>query len=99
MRTILGSALTDDLIAANPCHIRGAGNSHRVHQIKPASLTELDRIIAELPDRYGLMILFACWCARVKLNWTSASRDAAVFGDPKAFDLTTSRPSSPRPGP
>jgi cytochrome P450 len=24
--------------------------------------------------------------ARVKLNWTSANRDAAVFGDPEAFD-------------
>ena len=24
--------------------------------------------------------------ARVKLNWTSANRDEAVFGDPDAFD-------------
>jgi integrase len=63
LRTILGSAVTEDLIPSNPCHLRGAGNSRRVHQIKPASLAELERIIAELPDRYGLMVLLASWCA------------------------------------
>lgn len=63
LRTILASAVTEDLIPSNPCHIRGAGNSKRVHQIKPASLAELEKIIAELPDRYGLMILLASWCA------------------------------------
>jgi integrase len=63
LRTILGSAVTEDLIPANPCHIRGAGASRRVHQIKPATLTELEKIIAEMPDRYRLMVLLACWCA------------------------------------
>jgi integrase len=63
LRTILGSAVTEDLIPSNPCHIRGAGNSRRVHQIKPASLAELEKIVAALPDRYRLMILLAAWCA------------------------------------
>jgi integrase len=63
LRNILGSAVTEDLIPSNPCHIRGAGNSKRVHQIEPATLAELERIIAALPDRYGLMVLLASWCA------------------------------------
>jgi integrase len=63
LRTILGSAVTEDLIPANPCHIRGAGNARRKHQIKPATLAELEKIIAELPDHYGLMVLLASWCA------------------------------------
>jgi integrase len=63
LRTILGSAVTEDLIPASPCHIRGAGSSKRVHQIKPATLAELEKIIAELPDRYGVMVLLASWCA------------------------------------
>jgi integrase len=63
LRNILGSAVTEDLIPSNPCHIRGAGNSKRVHQIKPASLAELEKIISALPDRYGLMVLLASWCA------------------------------------
>ena len=63
LRTILTSAVTEDLLASNPCHIRGAGNSKRVHHIKPATLPELERIITALPDRYGLMVLLASWCA------------------------------------
>jgi integrase len=63
LRTILGSAVTEDLITANTAHIRGAGNSRRVHQIKPATMAELEKIIASLPPRYGLMVLLACWCA------------------------------------
>jgi integrase len=63
LRTILSSAVIEDLIASNPCHIRGASNSKRVHQIKPATLPEIERIITALPDRYGLMVLLASWCA------------------------------------
>jgi integrase len=63
LRTILGNAVTDDLIPSNPCHIRGAGNSKRVRQIKPASLAEVEKIIAEVPDRYRLMVSLASWCA------------------------------------
>jgi integrase len=63
VRTILGSAVTEDLIPANPAHIRGAGNSKRQHQIKPASLAELEMIVAAMPDRYRLMVLLASWCA------------------------------------
>jgi integrase len=63
LRTILAGAVTENLIAANPCHIRGAGNSRRVHKIKPASPAELKKIITALPDRYGLLVLLASWCA------------------------------------
>lgn len=63
LRTILGSAVADELILANPCHIRGAGSSKRVHKIKPATLAELEAIMAALPPRYRVMILLASWCA------------------------------------
>ena len=38
LRTILATAVHDGLIPRNPCHIRGAGNSKRVHKIKPLDL-------------------------------------------------------------
>ena len=63
LRTILAQRVTEGLLAANPCHIRGAGSSKRVHKIKPATLGELEAIVAALPDRYGLMVLLASWCA------------------------------------
>jgi integrase len=62
LRTILGSAVHDGLIAANPCHIRGGGNSKRVHKIKPLTLPELERLVSHMPDHLKLLVLLAAWC-------------------------------------
>lgn len=62
LRTILGQAVRDEVIRANPCHIRGAGNAKRVHKIKPATLPELEVIVTSMPERYRLMTLLAAWC-------------------------------------
>lgn len=62
LRSILHDAVADGLIAANPCHIRGAGNSKRVHRIKPASLAELELLVGAMPERYRVMTLLAAWC-------------------------------------
>ena len=66
LRTIFASAASErphPLIPYNPAHIRGAGNTKRVHHVEPATLDELRVIVAELPDRYKLMALLAAWCA------------------------------------
>jgi integrase len=62
LRSILNDAVHDGLIAANPAHIRGAGNSKRVHKIKPASLDELGALVAAMPERYRVATLIAAWC-------------------------------------
>lgn len=62
LRTILASAAHDGLIPTNPCHIRGAGNSKRVHRIQPLTLPELQALTAAMPDKYKLMVLLAAWC-------------------------------------
>lgn len=63
LRTILADAERDELIARNPCHIRGAGNSKRVHKIKPATLAELEALVGAMPERLRAMTLLAAWCA------------------------------------
>lgn len=63
LRTVMGTAVSDEIVAANPCRIRGAGNTKRVKAIRPASLPELETIAASVPARYKLMILLAAWCA------------------------------------
>jgi integrase len=63
LRTIFTSAVNDELVAANPCRIIGAGRTTRVHKIKPASVDELAVLTAAMPDRLGLMVLLASWCA------------------------------------
>jgi integrase len=62
LRTILNTAVSDDLLTANPCRIRGAGQSKRARKIKPATLEQLTAIVAAMPQRYRLLTLLAAWC-------------------------------------
>jgi integrase len=63
LRTILTTAVADDVIAANPCRIRGASTTRRARTIHPASLAELGAIVEAMPDQYQLAVLLAAWCA------------------------------------
>ncbi|WP_242511294.1 tyrosine-type recombinase/integrase [Pengzhenrongella frigida] len=62
LRTILGTAVADDVIPANPCRVRGAGQTRRAKPIKPATLPELTALTAAMPERYRLAILLGAWC-------------------------------------
>jgi integrase len=62
LRTICASAVSDDLIVANPCRIRGAGQAKRASKTEPATLEELAIIVDAMPERYRLMVLLASWC-------------------------------------
>jgi integrase len=63
LRTVLATALTDGLIAANPAHIKGAGTTKRAITIRPLTVPELAKLTEAMPDRYQAMILLASWCA------------------------------------
>jgi len=63
LRTILGTAVTDEIIAANPCTIRGAGAAKRKVKIQPATLDELATIHDAMPERFRLAVLLSAWCA------------------------------------
>jgi integrase len=62
LRTICNTAVAEEVIAANPCRIRGAGQAKRVKQIRPASLAELEALVRAMPQRYRLLVLLASWC-------------------------------------
>lgn len=63
LRTIMNTALADDVIDANPCRVRGAGSVKRARTIREASLAELEAITLAMPPRYRAMVLLAAWCA------------------------------------
>ena len=63
LRTMLSTAVTDDIIPANPCRVRGAGSAKTVRDIRPATLAELEALAAAMPPRYRLMVLLAAWNA------------------------------------
>ena len=62
LRTIMNTAVADEVIAANPCRVRGGGSVKRAKKIRPASLPELEALVEALPGKYRLMALLACWC-------------------------------------
>ena len=41
LRSILSTAVTDEILASNPCRVRGAGTAKRARTIEPATLGEL----------------------------------------------------------
>ena len=63
LRTILNSAVNDELIDANPCRIVGAGRAKRVHKVRTATLYEINALAFEMPKRYRAMVMLAAWCA------------------------------------
>ena len=63
LRTILNTAVLDDVIPVSPCRVRGAGVAKTARDIRPASLPELEALAAAMPPRYRLMVLLAAWCA------------------------------------
>ncbi len=63
LRAVLASAVDEGHLAANPARIRGAGAVERAHVVRPASLAELETLVAAMPPRYRLLVLLAAWCA------------------------------------
>jgi integrase len=63
LRTICNTAVADEVIGANPCRVRGGGQSKRVKRIRPATLGELEALVTAMPERYRVMVLMAAWCA------------------------------------
>jgi integrase len=62
LRTIMATAVAEDVLTANPCRIRGGGSSRTRHQPRPATLPELEAIVAAVPPKYRAMVLLAAWC-------------------------------------
>ena len=84
LRTVLGSAVEDEIIATNPCQIRGAGKAKRVRRIEPATLEELRIIVAAVPERWAMLVELAAWCAlrfgeATELRRKDVSKDGSVL--------------------
>jgi integrase len=62
LKTIMGTAVSEQLITSNPCVIRAGGITQTVHKTRPATLQELALIVEHMPDRLRLAVLIAAWC-------------------------------------
>ena len=63
LKTILATAVEDELIDTNPCRIRGAGKAKTVHKVNPASPDEIEMITAKMPEHLQLAVTCASWQA------------------------------------
>jgi integrase len=65
LRTIMTTAVEDEIIPKNPCVLKGASVEH--HDERPvATLEQLEILVASVPSRYRAMVLVAAWCG---LRW------------------------------
>ncbi len=63
LKSILGTAVDDEMLATNPCRVRGASRVKRAREIHPATLDELATITEAMPERLRLLVPLSAWCA------------------------------------
>lgn len=63
LRAIMNSAVDDELIAASPVHIRGAGAATTKRPVEPAMPAEIELIADNMPRRLRAAVWIAAWCA------------------------------------
>ena len=58
---ICRTAVADELIARNPCQVKGAG-IERSKERPTVTFAELDALVEAMPERLRLLVLMAAWC-------------------------------------
>lgn len=66
LKAILATAVDEDIIAANPCRVRGAGQARRASKTTIATPNQIRKLISEIAERYRAMTALMCWCG---LRW------------------------------
>lgn len=61
LRTMMNTAVLDELIVRSPCRVEGAGKESAAER-PIATLAELDQLVAAMPARFKAIVLLACWC-------------------------------------
>lgn len=63
LKTILETAVGDDLIPANPCKIKGAGQYRRAKEPAMATLAEIAALREAMPEHYRCAIDLGVWAS------------------------------------
>jgi integrase len=61
LRAIFNTAIADEIIARNPCQVKGAGQVRSTER-PVASLVEVQTAVDAVPERYRAALLLAAWC-------------------------------------
>jgi integrase len=63
LKSIMDTAVEDELIAASPCTIRGAATAKTGRPVEPPTDEELDIIVDTIAPKYKTLVLMAAWGA------------------------------------
>jgi integrase len=63
LRAIFETAVSDEMIVANPCRVKGGGTHTRVRKVTPATLGEIQALIEAMPARLAVAVPLASFCA------------------------------------
>jgi integrase len=63
LKTIMETAVADDLIPANPCKVKGGGRYRRAKEPSMATLAEVAALRAEMPQHYRCAIDLGLWAS------------------------------------
>jgi integrase len=81
LHAVMGTAVKDGVLPANPCQIERAMNTVRKREPKILSVPQVAELAGKMPERYGLLVLLAAWCG---LRWGEVSelrrRDVGADG-------------------
>ena len=68
LKSIMATAVSDRVVAVNPCQIKVATNVNRKREPVILTVEELANLASsdKLPDRYRVLVLLAAWCG---LRW------------------------------
>jgi integrase len=61
LSSMMKTAVADEIIARNPCHVKGAG-VEKAPERPVASIAEVDALAAAMPDHLQIAVLLAAWC-------------------------------------
>lgn len=61
LRAIFRTAAAEDLVTASPCRVTGAGAAKRRSKTEPATLAQLEVIVANMPPQLRVATLVAAW--------------------------------------
>jgi integrase len=70
LRSILGTAVEDGVLASNPCQVKGAVRVARKRQPVILTVAELATVADAMPARYRMLVLLSAWCG---LRWGEVS--------------------------
>jgi len=70
LRSILGTAVGDGVLADNPCQVKGAGRTARKRDPVILTVDQLATVADKMPTELRMLVLLSAWCG---LRWGEVS--------------------------